>query len=78
MLYVSSGALTYPARARRARVCPQLDEAVVETLLDLVDKNGDGEIHCDEFAESVLSGANSYFFDDAAEGYQSSASAQGL
>ena len=74
---MSSGALTYPARAC-ARVCRQLDEAVVETLLDLVDKNGDGEIHCDEFAESVLSGANTYFFDDAAEGYQSSASAQGL
>ena len=56
----------------------QLDEVVVDTLLDLVDKNGDGEIKCDEFAKEVLGGSNTYFFSDMAEGYQSTFDVQGL
>jgi hypothetical protein len=35
-----------------------LDVKVVETLLDLVDANGDGVIKYDEFAEIVMEGAN--------------------
>ena len=34
--------------------------AVCETLLDLVDKNGDGVIKYDEFAGIVMAGANTY------------------
>ena len=56
----------------------QLDEVVVDTLLDLVDKNGDGEIKCDEFAKEVLGGSNTYFFSDMADGYQSTFDVQGL
>jgi len=47
----------------------QLDEVVIDTLLDLCDKNGDGEINADEFADEVLAGANSYFFADMADSF---------
>lgn len=39
----------------------ELDEVVVHTLLDLVDKNGDGTINYNEFSSFVMSGANTYF-----------------
>ena len=56
----------------------QLDEVVVDTLLDLVDANGDGEIKADEFSAMCFAGANTYFFDDASDGYQSNAHVQGM
>jgi len=46
-----------------------LDEVVIDTLLDLCDKNGDGEILADEFSQEVLSGSNSYFFADMADSF---------
>jgi len=42
-----------------------LDEHVIDTLLDLIDKDGNGEIMADEFASEVLAGANTYFFDES-------------
>ena len=36
----------------------ELDEVVVETLLDLVDMNGDGKIKYDEFSVVIMAGAN--------------------
>ena len=36
----------------------ELDEVVVDTLLDLVDLNGDGKIKYDEFSAVVMAGAN--------------------
>ena len=56
----------------------QPDEVVVDTLLDLVDANGDGEIKADEFSAMCFAGANTYFFDDASDGYQSNAHVQGM
>ena len=44
-----------------------LDEVVVDTLIDMVDKNGDGIIGYDEFSSVVMSGANTYFFDNVAD-----------
>ena len=44
-----------------------LDEVVVDTLLDMVDMNGDGIIMPDEFAKVVMAGANTYFFDNVAD-----------
>jgi Ca2+-binding EF-hand superfamily protein len=38
-----------------------IDEAVLHTLLDTVDKNGDGVINYDEFASVVMAGANTYY-----------------
>ena len=35
-----------------------LDVKVVETLLDFVDENGDGQINYDEFSRVVMEGAN--------------------
>jgi len=56
----------------------QLDEVVIDTLLDLVDKNGDGEIRTDEFASEVLGGANTYFFTDMADTFESTFDVQGM
>ena len=39
----------------------------VDTLLDMVDMNGDGIIMPDEFAKVVMAGANTYFFDNVAD-----------
>jgi Ca2+-binding EF-hand superfamily protein len=36
----------------------ELDEIVVDTLMDLVDVDGDGKIKYDEFTEIVLADAN--------------------
>ena len=41
--------------------------AVCETLLDLVDKNGDGTIKYDEFASEVMAGANTYYSMEVAQ-----------
>uniref|UniRef100_A0A7S2MGS8 EF-hand domain-containing protein n=1 Tax=Haptolina brevifila TaxID=156173 RepID=A0A7S2MGS8_9EUKA len=54
----------------------QLDEEVVHTLLDLVDKNNDGNIDYDEFSKVVMSGANTYF--GGTEDWSSSGSLNGL
>lgn len=56
----------------------QIDEAVVDTILDLCDKNNDGEIKCDEFASEVLAGANTYFFEDMADSFESTFDIQGM
>jgi len=55
----------------------QLDEVVVDTLLDLVDANGDGEIKADEFSKVVLAGANTYYA-DADDTFQSTFDVQGM
>ena len=34
---------------------------VLHTVLDTVDKNGDGIINYDEFASVVMAGANTYY-----------------
>lgn len=41
--------------------------AVCETLLDLVDKNGDGKINYNEFASEVMAGANTYYSMEVAQ-----------
>jgi hypothetical protein len=56
----------------------QLDEVVIDTILDMCDKNGDGEIKCDEFAQEVLAGANTYFFEDMADSFESTFDIQGM
>ena len=40
---------------------------VCETLLDLVDKNGDGKINYNEFASEVMAGANTYYSMEVAQ-----------
>lgn len=42
----------------------ELSEPVVQTLLDMCDRNGDGKIDYDEFSNIVLAGANTYFGGD--------------
>ena len=56
----------------------QLDEVVIDTLMDLCDKNGDGKIKADEFASEVLAGSNSYFFADMSDTFQSTFDVQGM
>ena len=36
----------------------ELEEVVVDTLLDMVDANGDGQINYEEFSATVMAGAN--------------------
>ena len=41
-------------------------------------KDGDGEIKCDEFSAVCFAGANTYFFEDFAAGFQSTFDVQGM
>ena len=61
--YELDDGLTAPERARRAELDEtlrrgELEELAVDTLLDLVDINGDGRIAYDVFSEVIMAGAN--------------------
>jgi hypothetical protein len=56
----------------------QLDEAVIDTLMDLCDKDGNGIVNADEFSAEVLAGSNTYFFADMADGFESTFDVQGM
>jgi hypothetical protein len=38
-----------------------IDEATVDTLMDIVDANNDGRVNYEEFAKVVMAGANTYY-----------------
>jgi len=38
-----------------------IDEATVDTIMDVVDANGDGKINYNEFSSVVMAGANTYY-----------------
>ena len=57
MLSHSTHVLFTHALPCRAQTRGDLEVKVVETLLDMVDGNGDGVIRYDEFSEVVMAGA---------------------